>query len=67
MFVETLKQTLISLMAYTGNHAGNASRLEWNGHECMAARKCVCTLLKAVYNLTSVFHKGGLLKLEERI
>lgn len=46
MFVETLKQTLISLMAYTRNHAGNASHLERNGHECMADRKCVHTLLK---------------------
>ena len=46
MFVETLKQTLISLMAYTRNHAGNASHLEWNGHNCLPMRKCVHMLLK---------------------
>lgn len=54
-------------MVYIGNYVGNVSRLEWNGYECMVARKCVCTLFKVVYNLIFVFYKGGLLKLEERI
>lgn len=36
MFVDTLKHILILLVTCTGNHGGNTSHLEWNGHEYMA-------------------------------